>query len=104
MPTQPPQKTKRELTRRLTAAFTPTHLTIANESHHHAGPKNAETHFKITLVAQKFANLPLVARHQAIYALLPDLLKSPIHALALHLYTPEEWQAADPTPPSPPCA
>jgi len=39
-----------------------------------------------------------------IYGLLQDLIEGPIHALALHLYTPEEWaQRQETSPRSPDC-
>ena len=65
------------------AALTPDVLQVENESHMHNVPANSETHFKV---------MP-VKRHQQIYALLADELSGPVHALALHLYTPKEWQA-----------
>lgn len=75
-------------------ALEPVFLAVENESHRHAVPPNSETHFKVTLVSARFEGLMPVKRHQRIYALLADELSGPVHALALHLYTPEEWQAS----------
>ncbi|GAA5170951.1 MULTISPECIES: BolA family protein [Halomonadaceae] len=82
----------------------PVHLTVENESHMHSVPANSETHFKVTLVSERFAGLMPVKRHQQIYATLADELSGPVHALALHLYTPAEWQArGNARPDSPNC-
>ena len=75
------------------AALTPDVLQVENESHMHNVPANSETHFKVTLVSDSFDGMMPVKRHQQIYALLADELSGPVHALALHLYSPKEWQA-----------
>ena len=74
-------------------AFKPQFIELLNESHMHSVPKNSETHFKLTLVADSFDGMNKVKRHQAVYQQLSEELEGPVHALALHLYTPEEWQA-----------
>lgn len=80
------------------------HLDLVNESHMHSVPANSETHFRLTLVSPVFAGTPPVRRHQMVYALLADELKGPVHALALHTFTPEEWQAKNgQVNPSPQC-
>lgn len=85
-------------------ALDPTVLTVENESHMHSVPANSETHFKVTLVSGRFHGLMPVKRHQQVYTLLADELAGPVHALALHLYTPEEWQArGEDRPASPNC-
>lgn len=76
---------------KLTSGLNVAHITIENESHMHSGPAT-ESHFKLTLVSDDFAGKRLVQRHQIIYGLLADELQNPIHALAMHLYTQEEWQ------------
>jgi BolA protein len=67
-------------------------IQIENESHMHSGPAT-ESHFKLLLVSEAFAGKRLVQRHQAIYKILADEMQNPIHALAMHLYTREEWAA-----------
>ncbi len=45
-----------------------------------------------------------VARHQRMYQILADELAGPVHALALHTYSPAEWQQRQgETPASPNC-
>lgn len=78
-------------------------LKIENESHMHSGPAT-ESHFKLALVSPDFEGLAKVRRHQKVYALVAELMHNPIHALALHLYTPAEWQAQEGRiPASPTC-
>ncbi len=85
-------------------ALEPAFLAVENESHRHNVPPDSETHFKVTLVSERFAGLMPVKRHQQVYTLLADELAGPVHALALHLYTPGEWEAAGQTrPDSPDC-
>ncbi|MDF3030104.1 MAG: hypothetical protein K0R03_662 [Moraxellaceae bacterium] len=77
------------------------HLEVLNESHNHSAGQ--DTHFKLVAVSPAFAGLRAVARHQKIYALLADEMSRGLHALALHLYTPEEWADAGAAPESPAC-
>ena len=81
----------------------PQHFELINESHMHSGPAT-ESHFKLIVVSERFEGLTAVKRHQTMYALLADELRGGVHALALHLYTPAEWQARQTaTPDSPDC-
>lgn len=81
-------------------------LDLQNESHNHGGyVVGKESHFKLGLVSQEFMGLSKIARHQRVYALLAPLLTTQggsVHALALHLYSPEEWSGI--VPKSPDCA
>jgi BolA family transcriptional regulator, general stress-responsive regulator len=89
---------------KLEAALTPCMITVENESHMHGGPAT-ESHFKLTVVAEQFENLPRVKRHQHVYALLSQELDNGIHALVLHLYSPAEWeQRQHSVPASPDCS
>lgn len=80
----------------------PIFVELLNESHKHSGSAT-DSHFKLTLVSREFEQKRPVARHQRIYQLLATELESPIHALALHLYTLDEWQALKAFPASPQC-
>lgn len=89
---------------KLQAALAPSHLEVINESHMHSVPANSETHFKLVIVAQDFASLRKVARQQRVYQLLADELAGPVHALAMHTYSPDEWSLrAGAVPASPDC-
>lgn len=93
-----------QIEEKLAAALDPAHLEVANESHQHNVPPNSETHFKVVVVADAFDGQRKVARHQSVYALLAEELAGPVHALALHTYTREEWaDRFGEAPMSPPC-
>ena len=83
-------------------ALQPALLQLDNESHMHAGPRT-DSHFKLVVVAEQFNGLSKVKRHQHLYQLLQPELQGPVHALALHLYTQEEWESAA-VPNSPLCS
>ncbi len=83
-------------------AFTPVHCELVNESHMHSVPPGSESHFKLVLVSDHFDGVRAVARHQKVYGAMGDMM-SQIHALALHTYTPAEWQLQQAAPASPDC-
>jgi len=86
---------------KLSEALQPSMLEVANESHMHGGAAT-ESHFNITAVSATFTDLNLVRRHQAVYKLLQIELAGGVHALAMHLYTEQEWelrQGSSPTSP-----
>lgn len=92
------------ITSKLAAALNPQHLEVVNESHMHSVPPNSETHFKLVIVADVFSAKRKVARQQSVYQLLAEELAGPVHALAMHTYSPEEWEnRAAPAPDSPNC-
>ncbi len=85
-----------EIERILRANLNITDLTIINESHLHAGHTGdngtGESHFRVIIASDSFAGLTRVAQHQKIYALLSDLLKTKIHALAIESSIPAGFQ------------
>jgi BolA protein len=88
----------------LQQAFAPSHLTVVNESNMHNVPPGSESHFNVVLVCDAFDGRRKVARHQQVYKVLADHLAGGVHALALHTYTPAEWQArGGDSPLSPDC-
>jgi acid stress-induced BolA-like protein IbaG/YrbA len=48
-------------------------------------------HFEAVVIAPKFAGLRAVQRHQLVYATLGSAMGNEIHALALKVFTPEEY-------------
>ncbi|MFK7862930.1 MAG: BolA family protein [Pseudohongiellaceae bacterium] len=76
---------------KLRDSLRPETLVIENESHKHGGPAT-ESHFKLTVVAAEFEDMRAVKRHQRVYGILASELKNGVHALALHLYSPNEWE------------
>lgn len=88
----------------LVDALSPIHLDIINESSNHNVPANSETHFKVIVVSNQFADNTLVQRHRTINKLLAEQLAGPIHALSLHTHTETEWLGrGGVVPDSPPC-
>jgi len=80
------------------------YLEVLNESHMHSVPPNSETHFKVTVVSDAFQGKSKVARHQVIYHLLGGMMQQGLHALALHIYIPDEWrEIQERSPDSPNC-
>jgi len=95
---------QQEIERQLQSSFAPVLMDVANESHQHSVPPNSETHFRVVLVSTTFDGSSRVARHQQVYAALATQLAGPVHALALHTYSPGEWQQrAQHAPASPEC-
>ncbi|WP_218398082.1 BolA family protein [Alteromonas lipotrueae] len=77
----------------LTRALSPALLNVEDESFMHNVPDGAQSHFKVTVVTDAFEGKRLIARHREINTLVDEALKGPVHALALHTYTPTEWVA-----------
>ena len=91
---------KQDLITAALAALQPEHLEVLDESHMHS--RGLETHYKAVIVSPAFAGLNAVKRHQKVYATVGELM-GPIHALALHTYTPQEWAEQGAAPASPTC-
>ena len=82
---------QQDIEQQLQSSFSPRYLEVANESHQHSVPANSETHFRVVLVSSSFDGCAKVARHQQVYKALAAQLEGPVHALALHTYSPGEW-------------
>lgn len=89
---------------KVAAEFSPLHLEVIDESRMHNVPEGAESHFKLIVVSERFAEHKLVGRHRLLNRLLADEFDSGLHALALHTWTPEEWfEKGGAVPASPQC-
>lgn len=75
----------------LHTALEPNVLLVEDESSHHNVPQGAESHFKITAVSSRFDTLTRIERHRLIHSLLEKEFSLGLHALTLHLYTPDDW-------------
>ena len=74
-------------------ALEPVQLDVEDESHRHAGHEGARDgrgHFRVRIVAAEFSGMPLIKRHQRVYAALGELMRTDIHALALETRAPGE--------------
>jgi BolA protein len=81
----------------LEQARQPQLLQIEDQSHRHVGHEGARDgrgHFHVRIVAAAFAGLPLIRRHQRVYAALGDLMRTDIHALSLDTRAPDETDSA----------
>jgi BolA protein len=77
---------------KLASEFDADYLQVDNESHMHNVAPGSESHFKVTIVSESFADQMLIKRHRMVNSALRQELQQ-IHALALHTLTPQEWQA-----------
>lgn len=79
---------------KLRESFAPERLDIVNESDRHAGhassPGTGESHFRVTIVSDKFAGLNRVERHRLVNEALAQELAGPVHALAIKALAPGE--------------
>jgi BolA protein len=84
---------------KLRREFSPTHLTITDESKHHLGHANyrpgGNSHFSVTIVSSLFCGMSRIQRHQKVYACLEEELKAGIHALRLKILCPEEGESPE---------
>jgi BolA family transcriptional regulator, general stress-responsive regulator len=94
---------RQRLDDRFRASLAPAVLELYDESHMHAVPPGAESHFRLLVVSEQFVGLSRVARHRRVNALAAEELASGLHALSLQAFTPEEWAAEAPLHASPPC-
>lgn len=81
---------------KLTAALSPEHLEVIDDSARHAGHAGAnpagESHFKVVVVSAAFEGQSRVQRQRMVYDALAQELAGPIHALELKTLTPAELQ------------
>lgn len=87
----------------LNVSFDVENLFLENESFMHNVPPNSETHFKLVIVSNDFAELTNVKRHQAIYNALNSTM-SRIHALSIQAFTINEYLKNPVILESPDCA
>ncbi|AGH48868.1 transcriptional regulator BolA [Sphingomonas sp. MM-1] len=83
-----------EIASRLTAALSPDHLAVIDDSEKHRGhaghDARGESHFTVEIVATAFEGQNRVARQRAVNAALADLLRDRVHALAIRARAPSE--------------
>jgi BolA protein len=77
----------------LTEALAPVSLQVNDDSHKHAGhagARDGQGHFSVTIVSEAFAGKLPLARHRLVHAALGDMMTTDIHALAISAKTPDE--------------
>ncbi|NQZ57945.1 MAG: BolA family transcriptional regulator [Lentisphaeraceae bacterium] len=89
-------KTEEEIRSILEQEFQPAFMEVVDESHLHAGhmeaKEGAATHFRVTIVSEKFEGLLPIKQHRLIYTALQQQLNEGLHALALNTIKPSKWQ------------
>ena len=79
---------------KLIASLNPEHIELIDESHKHAGHKEApaggNSHFSLTIVSTKFIDKNLKQRHLMIYESLDGMIGRDFHALKIKALTPDE--------------
>jgi BolA family transcriptional regulator, general stress-responsive regulator len=60
----------------------------------HAGAMQGGGHYVVTVVAEVFEGLGLVAQHRLVNEALKELFGRDIHALALNTYSPAQWKSS----------
>lgn len=73
--------------------FAPLFIDLVDESHKHQVREGSESHFKLTLVSNKFKGRTRIERHRMVTDFLSSERQNGLHALGLALYSPEEWAA-----------
>lgn len=74
--------------KRLHMAFSPTHLTIRDDSHHHRGHPGSASgmgHYHLEIQAEGLNKHPRITQHRLIYQALGDLMQTEIHAVSIHI-------------------
>jgi BolA family transcriptional regulator, general stress-responsive regulator len=75
------------------ASLEPEHLELIDDSAQHAGHAGARSgggHYRLLIVATRFAGLGTIARHRLVYDALGTLMDGDIHALSITARTPTE--------------
>lgn len=83
-----------EMTRRLTAALTPSSLDLVDDSDHHVGHAGhdgrGESHFTLRIESPLFEGKGRLERMRMVHAALGDLLHERVHALSIRARAPGE--------------
>ncbi len=75
----------------LSEALALTHLEVLDESSGHNVPEGAESHFKVVAVSESFVGQSRINRHRLLNEILQSEFDGGMHALALHIYDPQQW-------------
>lgn len=78
---------------KLHTAFEPLYMELENESHRHSLSPDGETHFKLVLVSNKFAQMGRLDRQRLVLSLLEEERQMGLHAFSMKLLSPTEWEA-----------
>ena len=80
-----------EIRTKLEAAFSPSALSVQDESEQHRGhagyQEGGQSHFQVRIGSEAFENMSRIARHRAVHSALGAELIGRIHALGLTVET-----------------
>jgi BolA protein len=93
----------KKIVEKINIFFKPSSLRIINESFMHNVPADAESHFKLVIVSDKFIDMSLIERHRSVYSALGSIM-SEIHALSIHAFDNLEFNKNPMILDSPQCA
>jgi BolA family transcriptional regulator, general stress-responsive regulator len=93
----------KKIVEKLNIFFKPSSLRIINESFMHNIPADAESHFKLVIVSDKFIDMSLIQRHRSVYSALGSIMNE-IHALSIHAFDNLEFNKNPMILDSPQCA
>jgi len=82
------KQTEQKIYALLTAAFTPDHLHVEDESWRHAGHAGASSgggHFVVEISANALKDISRIAAHRMIHESLGELFPRHSHALSIHI-------------------
>ncbi len=89
-----PGPVAREIETRLNTAFTPSSLTVTNDSARHSGHMGddgtGESHFSVEIESAAFAGVARLERQRMVNRALGDLPGQRVHALAIKARAPGE--------------
>ena len=92
-----PETVADRIRRKLNDALAAEQLEIIDESDRHKGHAGhdgrGESHFRVTVVAERFSGLSRVDRQRLVYGVLAEEMSDRVHALALTTLTPAEVTA-----------
>lgn len=78
-----------EIENRLRAAFSPSVLSVVDDSESHRGhagfQEGGESHFNVAIQSDAFKGMSRIARHRAVHAAIGKDIIGRIHALALDI-------------------
>ena len=85
------EKIKTALQKKLNASQVQVEDESAQHQAHPEAVKRGGGHYRLLIVADRFAGKTLLERHRMVYAALEDKFSGDIHALAIQAFTPEEY-------------
>lgn len=77
--------------KKLIQTFSPTQLSVQDDSAEHAGHAHAGSgHYTVHIAASAFTGKNAINRHRMVYEALGNLMQTHIHALRIHAKSPKE--------------